>query len=158
MNDYANNEIKFSGCPACAYGNHEFSIPCGIAYENEKYTLSQDWVLPIEGFFILSVKRHIRRFDELSKEERNEMFDIVDKTISILRKHNICSEFDVIFEEDCGHFHIWIMPRYDWMKTLGDSITGNISAIFKYAEENFKNEETYKRIKEISELVSKEMQ
>ena len=133
MLNYANEEIKYTGCPACAYANHEFTLPCGIAYEDEKYILSQDWVLPIKGFFILSIKKHIRRFDELTKEERNEMFDIVEKTISILRKHNICGKFDVIFEEDCGHFHIWIMPRYDWMKDLGDNITGNINNIFEYA-------------------------
>ncbi len=48
MLDYANNVINYNGCPACAYANHEFSIPCGIAYENEKYILSQDWVLPIK--------------------------------------------------------------------------------------------------------------
>ena len=43
MKNYANEMITFNGCPGCAYANHEFSLPCGMAYENDKWTLSQDW-------------------------------------------------------------------------------------------------------------------
>lgn len=50
MIDYANNLIEFKGCPGCAYAKHEFSLPCKMAYENENFTLSQDWELPIPGF------------------------------------------------------------------------------------------------------------
>ena len=113
MINYANKEIKFEGCPGCAYAKHEFDLPCGIAYENEKFILSQDWELPILGFFIVSPKKHIEKLEELTKEERDEMFDIVDKTIKILRRNNICDRFDIIFEEkENRHLHVWIMPRH----------------------------------------------
>ena len=42
MKSYANEEITFNGCLGCAYAKHEFELPCGIAYENENFTLSQD--------------------------------------------------------------------------------------------------------------------
>jgi len=57
--NYQNEEIKFNGCPACAYARHEFSLPCGMAYENDKFTLSQDWELPIQGFLVVSPKKCI---------------------------------------------------------------------------------------------------
>ena len=65
MISYANEEIKFNGCPGCAYAKHEFELPCGMAYENNDFTLSQDWELPILGFFIVSPKRHVEKFEEL---------------------------------------------------------------------------------------------
>lgn len=42
MISYNNKEIIFKGCPGCAYGKHEFNLECGMAYENDRFTLSQD--------------------------------------------------------------------------------------------------------------------
>lgn len=154
MISYAMEEIKVDGCPGCSYAKGEFSLPCGMAYENEKFTLSQDWELPIEGFFVISPKRCIENFSELSYDEQHEMFDIVDKTIKVLREHNVCDRFNVLFEEkEKRHFHVWIMPRHKWMKEECGGITDNIGEVFKFAKENFRNEEVYKRIDKISKIV-----
>lgn len=157
MISYANEEIKFNGCPGCAYAKHEFELPCGMAYENNDFTLSQDWELPILGFFIVSPKRHVEKFEELTSFERNEMFDIVDKTIKILRKYNVCDRFEVIFEEkENRHFHVWIMPRHAWMNELVDSIISNIGIILEYSKQNFRTDEIYEKIKEVTLIVQKE--
>lgn len=154
MINYANEKIEINGCPGCGYARGEFSLPCGMAYENERFTLSQDWELPIQGFFVISPKRCVEKFAELSKEERDEMFDIIDKTIKVLRDNKVCEMFNVIFEEkEKRHFHVWIMPRYKWMKEKFGTITGKIDEIFEYAKDNFRNEENYKRIDEITEIV-----
>ena len=157
MINYANKEINFKGCPGCAYANHEFDLPCGIAYENEKFTLSQDWELPILGFLVVSPKRHIEKLEELDKKERDEMFDIVDKTINILRRNNICDRFDIIFEEkENRHLHVWIMPRHSWMAEICDDIIDNIGDILEYAKQNFRRADIYEKIKDISSIVKKE--
>lgn len=154
MINYANEEIEFNGCPGCAYANHEFDLPCGIAYENERFILSQDWELPIQGFFVVSPKRCVDNFSVLTTDEKIEMFDIVDKTITILKENNICDNFNVIFEEkDNIHFHVWIMPRHKWMSELVGGITKNIGDIFDYATSNLRNEDNYNRINEINLLV-----
>ena len=154
MINYCNEEFEFKNCPACAYAKHEFCLPCGIAYEDENYTLSQDWKLPIPGFLVVSPKRHIEKFIELSGNERIEIFSIVNKTIKILQDNNVCDRFNVIFEEkENRHFHIWIMPRYKWMKDLVGNITENIGEIFDYAERNLKTSENIKTIKNISDLI-----
>lgn len=154
MINYANEEIKFSGCPGCAYAKHEFELPCGMAYENENFTLSQDWELPIDGFLIVSPKRHIEKFSELTNEERNEMFDIVNKTIKILRDNNVCDRFEIIFEEkENRHLHVWIMPRHQWMSELVDDIIDHVGTILDYAKNNFRLEEVYKKINKITKIV-----
>ncbi len=158
MINYANEKVEFNGCPGCAYGKHEFSLPCGMAYENERFTLSQDWELPIEGFMVVSPKRCVEKFDELTDTERIEIFDITHKTIKILRKNNICDRFNIVFEEkENRHFHIWIMPRHKWMEELVGDIIDNIGVIFKYAKENFRNENTYQQIQEITNIIKKEL-
>ena len=154
MINYANEEIVVSGCPGCAYANHDFKLPCGMAYENEKFTLSQDWELPIEGFFIVSPKQHIEKLSELTDDERNEMFDIVNKTIKILREENVCDGFEIIFEErEKKHLHVWIMPRHKWMRDLFDDIVDNIGTTFEYAKNNYKSEDVYENINRITKIV-----
>lgn len=158
MINYANKKVEFNGCPCCAYANHEFILPCGMAYENDKFTLSQDWELPIEGFFVVSPKRCVEKFADLTEEERVEIFDITHKTINILRENNICDRFNIVFEEkENRHFHIWIMPRHKWMTELVGDIIDHIGEIFEYAKEKFRNEETYKRIEEITNIVRKNL-
>lgn len=157
MVNYCNQEITFEGCPGCAYAKHEFELPCGMVYENDKFTLSQDWELPIKGFMIVSPKRCIEKFSELTVDERNELFLLVDKTIKILRENNICDRFDVIFEEkENRHLHVLIMPRHKWMTELVDDIIDNVGVILKYAKDNFRNEETYKAIEDITNVLKNE--
>lgn len=156
MINYANKEVEYEGegCPECAFAKHEFDLPCGTAYENERFTLAQDWELPIEGFMIVSPKRHIEKLEELSRDERIEMFDIVDGTIKILRENGVCENFDVIFEERADrHLHVWIMPRHEWMMEICEDIIDNVKVVCDYAKENFRNDEVYDRISEVSEMV-----
>ena len=154
MISYNNKEILFKGCPGCAYAKHEFSLDCGMAYENANFTISQDWEIPIKGFFIVSPKRHIEKLGELKEDERNEMFYLVDKIVKILRNNNICDRFDYIFEEkENRHFHVWILPKYEWMNNVCDDIIDNIGLIFDYAKKNFRNAENYEEIKRITEIV-----
>ena len=154
MISYNNKEIAYNNCPGCAYAKHEFALDCGMAYENERFNMSQDWELPIKGFFIVSPKRHIEKLCELTETEIKEMFQIINKTVSILRENEICERFDYIFEEkEKRHLHVWILPRYDWMKKIGEDIIDNIGLVFDYAKKNFRNSETYEEIDRITEIV-----
>lgn len=156
MLTYDNKNVPFYECLGCAYGKHLFSLSCGMAYENDRFTLSQDFELPIVGFFVVSLKRHVEKLSDMTKDERDEMFDIVDHTIKILKKENVCKNFNVIFEEkDNRHLHVWIMPRCDWMKEIVHNPTDEIDKVFKYAQENFKNIDVYNKIDEVTKIVRK---
>ena len=157
MINYANEQVEYSGCPTCAFSKHEFSLPCGMAYEDKNFLLSQDWELPIPGFFVIAPKRHMENFNELTQEERKNIFEIINKTIDILKDAKVCDRFNVIFEEKLNsHFHIWIMPRFKWMEQFG-SISKNIGLIFQFAINNMKTEENLKKINEINQIVNKKL-
>lgn len=159
MINYANQEVKYNGCPGCAFANHEFTLPCGMAYENERFTLAQDWELPIQGFFVLSPKRCIEKFSELTEQERIEAYELINKTITILRENNICDRFNVLFEEKANrHFHIWIMPRHQWMEEVAEDHIDHIGKIFAYAKENFRTDDNYEKINKISAIVKNNIQ
>ncbi len=156
MFNYKNEKILVDGCPGCAYANHEFELPCKMAYEDELFTLSQDWELPIPGFMVVSPKRCVEKFEELTTEEKIKIYELVDLTIKALRNNNICDRFNVLFEEkENRHFHIWIMPRYDWMKESAGGITSNIGKVFEYAKENMRTEEIYIDIEKANNIVRK---
>ena len=158
MKNYADPDITFTGCPACAYAKHEFELPCGMAFENDRFTLSQDWEIPIEGFLIISPKRHVELFTDLEEDERNEMFSIIDKTMRVLRDNNVCEKFNVILYEGANtHLHVWIFPRHKWMRELAPKITENIGKIVEYAQENFRTQEALDRIKEVSIMVREKL-
>ena len=97
--DYAGNIIETEKCPACEYAEHKFSLPCGLIFENELLTISQDWEIPIVGFVVISLKRHIESLTELSEQERNETFFYVNQTLKYLKKNKVCEEYNVLFEE-----------------------------------------------------------
>ncbi len=154
MKNYMNQEVKFNGCPGCSYAKGEFSLPCGMAYEDELFTLSQDWELPIEGFMVVSPKRCCECFNELSSDEQIKIMEIVNKTINILKENNVCDRFNVVFEEKKDrHFHIWIMPRHKWMEDLVGDIIDHIGEVFDYAKDNYRNDEVYSNIERITFIV-----
>ena len=151
---YNNRIISYDGCPGCAYAGHEFHLDCGLAYENERFTLSQEWELPIPGFMIVAPKRHIEMLSELTEEERNEMFSLADKAVKIMRGKHICERFDYIFEEkENRHLHVWILPRYAWMTENTDDIIADLGVIFEYALCNLRSEDNYREIERITEIV-----
>lgn len=159
MYTYDNKVVEFDSCPGCLYANHKFSLTCGMIYENENFTVSQDWELPIPGFIIISPKRCVEKLNNLTKNERDEMFDLVDFVIAKLRKNKVCDRFEIIFEEkENRHLHVWIMPRQDWMKNIVEDIIDNIGKICEYAKENMKNENTYIKINKACNILKKEFE
>lgn len=156
---YNNKEIDFNGCPGCAYAKGEFALDAGMVYENENFTLSQDWELPIKGFMFVSPKRHVETLSELTDEERYEMFTIVNTTVNYLRKNKVCDNYNYVIEEKPGrHLHVWIMPRYKWMEDVSKGIIKNIGDIFTFAKENFRNKENYQEIDNVSRTLRKEFE
>jgi diadenosine tetraphosphate (Ap4A) HIT family hydrolase len=157
--DYAGNAISFGNgdCPACAYARGEFLIPCGLAYEDDVCTVSQDWQIPINGFMIVAPKRHITSLEQMTETERNHIFNIVNKVISILRNNKTANDFNVIFEEKKDvHFHVWILPRDQW-KELGINPTKEIGKLFEYALANLRTKENLDAISKTNTLLKKEL-
>ena len=153
MIDYSGREIIVEGCYSCAYGEHKFTLPCGMVYENDLLTVSQDWELPIVGFMIICPKRHVNYFSELSQYDIAELFKFVKLTTTFLKELGVCKEFDVVVsEKQSSHFHIWISPKHLWEIEKYISPVKHFAEIFEFAKTRLK---TNDNLKEISILVSK---
>ena len=155
--DYSGTKIIIGNCPGCDWVNHEFSLPCGRIYEDDTIVVSQDWELPIAGFIVIATRRCVDSVEQLSAKERNHLFSYVSKCLKILRQDiGVCEEYNVIFEEKKGrHFHVWLMPRLEWMKQFG--YTKNIGAIQNYAKENLRTKEEFDKIEMVTKKLSKSL-
>jgi len=156
MITYDKKEVTYSGCPGCAYFNHEFELSCGMAYQNDNFTISQDWELPIKGFMVLSPKRHVNEMCELTDDERNELFYLVNRTMEILKKNKVSETFILTFEERKHiHFHVCVVPKHSWMNELTTDVAGDLKKIIEYAKQTFVTDKDYDEIKQVSEMITK---
>lgn len=116
------------------------------------HCIAQDLELPISGFIVVCpVKKHIERLCELDNETVSKMFLIVKKIENILRKNNVAEEFNIVAEEKPNiHYHIWIMPKREWMFNIHESSMARIEELFDYAKSKFKIKETFDEIEKIA--------
>ena len=149
--DFLGNRWNYD-CMGCAISRGEIKIPGGIIYEGKYTILGADPEIPIPGFLIVNIKKHVNSFSELNKEERNEIGDVIAYAEKALKELNIVQEVTLVQEERSKHMHIWIFPNYTWMnEKFGKGIT-YLRDISEYAQKNA-NEEVIKEVLNVIEKV-----
>lgn len=123
-------------CMGCAIGKGEVIVPGGAIFEGKTVLLGADPEIPIPGFLIVNVKKHVRSFSEFSREERIEIADVIACAEKALRELNITNEVTLVQEERSKHFHLWIFPHYDWMTEKFGKGINYLRAISEYAREH----------------------
>ena len=123
-------------CMGCAVTSGSIKVPGGYIYDGKYCILASDPEVPIPGFIILNVKRHVRSFSELTKEERYEISDAISCAENALKDLDICHEFTLVQEERSRHLHIWIFPNYEWMNEKFDKGITYLRDICEYAIKN----------------------
>ena len=99
---------------------------CNLNYEDlvlssKYFNVIYDKFPVTKGHMLIISKEHKINYLELSKEEKIELIDIIDKCIKYLQSiynpqgFNIGSNIGVISGQSIQHFHYHIIPRY-----LGD--------------------------------------
>ena len=146
---FSGKEYEVGDCLGCYNKNVD-----DVVFETDNYVVSQDFELPINGFIIISSKRHLKSINEMNKEEKLELIELIDVVLKAAKEIKICNEFNVIWEEkEWSHFHVWLMPRHKWMLEKFGNPTKNIKGVFEYAKENMRTEENINNIyKSISAL------
>ena len=133
IKDVLGNEVEFD-CMGCDIANHKMIPPGGYVYEYSLINVSADPLIPIPGFMVLGINKHIKSINELSKEERYQIIDVLNLTIEKMKECGITKEVLLIQEEQARHFHIWIVPIYEWMGQFDKSVD-NTDRIIKYSKE-----------------------
>ncbi|EQB86821.1 diadenosine tetraphosphate (Ap4A) HIT family hydrolase [Clostridium punense] len=137
--DFMNNQWP-DQCMGCSVGKGDMLPPGGIIYGTENFVLHQDPDVPLSGFLIVAAKNHIRSIAELTLEESTELFQLVYKARVAMKEVCGINEVTIIQEERSGHFHLWLLPRYQWMNDKFGNSLNNIREIMNYSKENLKTE------------------
>ncbi len=145
IKDFTNKEWTCK-CIGCSIGNGEIVPPGGIIADTENFVLHQDPEVPIRGFLIIASKRHIKSISELSLEESTELFELVYRARLAMKNAVNINEVTIIQEERSGHFHIWLLPKYEWMTDKFDNSLSSIREIMNYSKENLKTKDNIEEI------------
>jgi len=121
-------------------------------YETANFEVSQDWEVPIPGFFIVAPKRKVSSIVDFSDKESKELMDVIRKIRKVMKDVLKIKEVSLFQDEKTKfNFHIWILPRYNWMDKVSKGI-GSLLPILKYAKDNMGSD---KHIKEVEKAAQK---
>ena len=148
--DFLGNKWSYE-CMGCAIANKTIDIPGGIIFEGNHTILGADPEIPIPGFLIISLKKHVNSFSQLNKEERYEVVDVISFAEKALKELNIAKEITLVQEERAKHLHIWIFPNHDWMTEKFGKGINYLRDISEYAQKNVDES----KIKEVLEAIER---
>ena len=158
ITDLQGKEWEYGECLSCAINSKKVQPYGGIIFESKNFIVTQDFSRPINGFVVISAKRHVVTYEGLTFEERTELAELVFKTQKALKNLGVCDYFNIyVAEYKEGHFHLQILPRYKWMEDDRGTIIGNLNRGFNYAKENLNTEENLNQIAETLKNLKTEM-
>jgi diadenosine tetraphosphate (Ap4A) HIT family hydrolase len=145
VKDIFNKEWE-CGCLGCSIATGEVVPPGGIIAQTKNFVLHQDPEVPIKAFLIIGAKKHIKSITQLNQEEAQELFDLVYRARIALKGIEDIKEISIIQEESRGHFHLWLLPRYEWMNNIYSNSLSSIREMMVYMQNSHKTEENIKDI------------
>jgi diadenosine tetraphosphate (Ap4A) HIT family hydrolase len=112
-----------AGCLSCAIVRGEKPTFGGTIAETAGFHVHQDVAYPIPGLVIVASKRHVKALDELTGVEAAEFMALVH-AIRVQQRKVLDVEHVYYFynEDTTHHFHVWMVPRYEWMSKFGRSV------------------------------------
>jgi len=144
-------------CISCSLQSGEIKRIGGVISETKYFDLQQDYEIPIPGFIVIASKRHIVGFADFNKKERIEFINFICETRKAMKEVLNIKYIQILFKEETieskvnpSHFHIALLPKYEWMKDFPD-----VLSILKYARKNMKTEENIKEVKKAARKLKK---
>jgi diadenosine tetraphosphate (Ap4A) HIT family hydrolase len=139
-------EVEVS-CLSCAVANGVVEATGGVIVETDYFHAHQDIAYPIPGLIILAAKRHFYTMDELTDEEADDFMLLIRKLRKAQRLAFGIEHVYYFYNEDTTHhFHLWMVPRYEWMSTLGTSVE-SLRPVLRYAREHHSDPESITKVK-----------
>jgi diadenosine tetraphosphate (Ap4A) HIT family hydrolase len=133
-------------CLSCALTGGLIEPTGGVILETQRFHAHQDVAYPIPGLVILASKRHFYAMDELTEEERLEFIDLIHRIRAAQRKLLGIEKVYYFYNEDTTHhFHLWMVPRYEWMKAFGHSVE-SVRPVLLHARNHLNSEETLGKV------------
>ena len=117
-------------------------------FETKHFILGQDWEIPIPAFFIVEPKRKtMKSILDMSKEEYADYSEILLNSRKLMNEA-LGIKIVFFYQEEIGsHFHVWMLPRYEWMEKFGKSVE-SVRLVMEYAKEKMKTDKDISKVKE----------
>ncbi|MBA9086036.1 diadenosine tetraphosphate (Ap4A) HIT family hydrolase [Fontibacillus solani] len=140
-------------CLSCALTSGLIAPTGGVIYESSNFHVHQDVAYPIRGLVILASKRYFYCMDELTGEEQFEYITLIHKIRNEQRNRLEIDKVYYFYNEDTTHhFHIWMVPRYEWMNKFGKSVE-SLRPVLLHARNNMNDEENTRSVIEGIEIL-----
>jgi diadenosine tetraphosphate (Ap4A) HIT family hydrolase len=111
------------GCLSCAIVGGAEPVEGGNIAETIHFHAHQDVAYPVPGLVIVASKRHMKCLDELTVSEAQDLSSLLLRVRRAQRGALGIEHVYYFYNEDTSHhFHVWMVPRYTWMKQFGKSI------------------------------------
>ncbi|WP_394217751.1 HIT family protein [Halobacillus trueperi] len=135
----SNGDMVEVDCLSCALTSGTVEPEGGVIAETEHFHAHQDVAYPIRGLVIVASKRHIKGLDELTEEEQQDYITFLAKIRKAQREVLGIEHVYYFYNEDTTHhFHLWMVPRYDWMYEFGRSVE-SVRPVLLHARKNEKD-------------------
>ncbi|MEC3885325.1 diadenosine tetraphosphate hydrolase [Halobacillus sp. HZG1] len=132
----ANGNTVEVDCLSCALTSGKVEPEGGVIAETVHFHAHQDVAYPIRGLVIVASKRHIKGLDELTEEEQHDYITFITKIRKAQREVLGIEHVYYFYNEDTTHhFHLWMVPRYDWMYEFGRSVE-SVRPVLLHARNN----------------------
>ncbi|MFX3633415.1 MAG: HIT family protein [Candidatus Pristimantibacillus sp.] len=142
----ANGQTVKVECLSCALTSGLIEPIGGVIYEDEYFHAHQDVAYPIPGLVILASKRHFYGMDELSENESSRYMILIRRIREVQRRELGIEHVYYFYNEDTTHhFHLWMVPRYSWMKQFGNSVE-SLRPSLLHARNSMNDEENLKAV------------
>ena len=110
-------------CLSCQIVSGQQTTLGDVIAETAFFHAHQDFAYPVPGLVIVASKRHFNCLDEFTEEEAG---DFIHFTIEIRKAQRQVLDVRHVYyfynEDTRHHFHLWMVPRYDWMEVFGRSV------------------------------------
>ena len=116
-----NDEME--SCLSCAIVSGAQQPLGGTIAETRYFHAHQDFAYPIAGLVIAASKRHFKCLDEMTGDESADFINFA-RTLRHAQRQVLDVEHVYYFynEDTRHHFHLWMVPRYEWMSAFGKSV------------------------------------
>lgn len=135
-----------ANCLSCAIVRGERPTLGGTIAETAAFHAHQDVAYPIPGLVIVASRRHVKALDELSDAEAAEFIAFVRK---IRARQREVLGIDCVYyfynEDTSHHFHMWMVPRYDWMTQFGRSVE-SLRPVLLHARDHMNSPEAFAEV------------
>ena len=110
-------------CLSCQIVQGEAKPHVRPILETEHFHAHQDVAYPVPAQVIVAARRHVRCLDELTEAETRELLPLIRRIRGAQRSSLGIEHVYYFYNEDTKHhFHVWMVPRYPWMRQFGRSI------------------------------------